>query len=420
METSGTTNLSGLSESFAELGASQRACESLSGLTILGLATQEWDAHWTPVQQVLLRLAPRNRVIYFEPFHPPFRWLMKRNRRRRRMGPVSQLREVSDNLFVYRPQSWYAPGNMRWGISQRYNSPVYAAEIRLLLRRMGAARAVRPWLWAFFAQSLSVLGLDFARTIYDCVDDWPSFFPHAAERRFVARVDEQLCRRSDLVFVGSEPLLRKKAGRNPRTFVVNHAADVAHFGKARDPETVVPKDLASIPHPRIGFMGMIDNVRFDADLVRHTAETPGYHVVLIGGFMPGAEGLLAARSNVHQLGMKAIAELPAYLKGLDVCLMPYKINEATRNIFPLKLFEYMAAGKPIVATPIPAVTAYSDLLYVSGDRDSFVQLIGRAVAEHDSNLVSRRVECASQHTWEAHVAQKADLVRRYLLPSRGT
>jgi glycosyltransferase involved in cell wall biosynthesis len=414
LETSGTTNELGLSESLAELACAPQACESLSGLTILGLATQEWDAHWTPVQQVLLRLAPRNRVIYFEPFHPPFRWLKKQKRTRHGLDQVAQLREISDNLFVYRPRSLYAPGNMRWGISQRYNSPIYAAEIRQLLRRMGAAR---PWLWAFFAQSLSVLSAGFARTIYDCVDDWPSFFPHGSERRFVARIDEQLCRRSDLVFVGSEPLLRKKAGRNLRTFVVNHAADIAHFARARHPETAIPKDLASIPHPRIGFIGMIDNVRFDADLVRRAAETTSHHVVLIGGFMPGAQGLLAARPNVHQLGMKTIAELPAYLKGLDVCLMPYKLNEATRNIFPLKLFEYMAAGKPIVATAIPAVMAYRDLLHVSGDPDSFIQLIERAIAEDDPNLVARRIECASQHTWEAHVAQKTDLVRRYLLPA---
>jgi glycosyltransferase involved in cell wall biosynthesis len=384
----------------------------LSGLTILGLATQEWDAHWTPVQQVLLRLAPQNRVIYVEPFHPSFRWLKKRNRARQKVPRAAQLREVSDNLFVYRPNPWYAPGNMRWAVSHRYNSALYAAEIRRLLKRMGIPQA---WLWAFFAQSLSVLDIGFTRTIYDCVDDWPSFFSHPAERRFVAYVDQQLCLHSDLVFVGSEPLREKKVGHNARTFVVNHAADVPHFAKARETKTTIPEDLARIPHPRIGFIGMIDNVRFDAELVRHISATPAHHVVMIGGVMPGAERLLPTQPNVHQLGMKKVSELPAYLKGLDVCLMPYKVNEATRNIFPLKLFEYMAAGKPTVATAIPAVMDYRDLLYVTGDPHSFTRLVERAVAEDDPAMVARRVECARQHTWEAHVAQKAALICQHLI-----
>jgi glycosyltransferase involved in cell wall biosynthesis len=360
----------------------------------------------------MLRLAPKNRVLYFEPFHPPLRWLRKGKRTPAALPQIPQLREVSDNIFVYRPSSWYAPGNMRWRASARYNSVLYAAEIRHLLRYIGA---LHPWLWAFFAQSLSALDIGFQRTVYDCVDDWPSFFPNMAERKFVAHVDEQLCRRSDLVFVGSEPLLSKKSPHNPRTFVVNHAADVQHFEKACDPGLKVPEDLARIPHPRIGFIGMIDNVRFDADLVRRIADASSYNVVTIGGFMADAERLLSARPNIHRLGMKTIAELPAYLKGLDVCLMPYKINEATRNIFPLKLFEYMAAGKPIVTTPIPAVRDYRDLLYVSEDTDSFFGLVQRAIAENDPLLVARRMDCARKHTWEAHVEQKSALIQRHLL-----
>jgi glycosyltransferase involved in cell wall biosynthesis len=97
--------------------------------------------------------------------------------------------------------------------------------------------------------------------------------------------------------------------------------------------------------------------------------------------------------------------------------MPYKVNEATRNIFPLKLFEYMAAGKPIVATAIPAVLDYRDLLYVTGDPHCFTRIVERAIAEDDPAMVARRVECARQHTWEAHVAQKTALVRQHILAS---
>ena len=256
--------------------------ESLSGQTILCLATQEWDAHWTPVQQVMLRLAPRNRVIYVEPFHPPFAWLKKSNRHLKRNSAEVQprLREIKENLWIYRPHSSYLPGNMRSSFAAKWNGRLYKAEIAALLRRLGVNK---PWLWAFFAQSLSVLELQFEHFLYDCVDDWPSFFNHPAEREFVAHIDQALCRRAELVFVGSQPLLEKKIGFNPNTFVVNHAADIDHFQKASQAETLVPEDLASIATPRIGFVGMMDTMRFDEELILRLANDPRLQLVLIGG-----------------------------------------------------------------------------------------------------------------------------------------
>ena len=391
------------------------ACsDALSGRTILCLATQGWDAHWTPVQQVMLRLAPRNRVIVVEPFHPPLAWLKRRNsllKRQREQG-VPQLREIHDNLFVYRPSYWYLPGNLRSSPIRWLNGPTYKAEIARLVRRLDARK---PWLWAFFAQDLSVLDLKFERFIYDCVDDWPPFFTNPAEHRFVKHVDEQLCRAADLVFVGSRPLQAKKAPFNAKTFVVNHAADVAHFVKATHAQTTIPSDLEQVPRPRIGFVGMMDSVRFDVDIISKIAQNSERHVVLIGGFLGGVEESLPLRPNIHRLGMKSVAELPGYLKGMDVCIMPYRLNEATRHIFPLKLFEYLATGRPLVTTAIPAVDEFRHLLYVADSPEDFIRLVDRALAEENPDLLSRRLTCAGKHTWEAHVSDKMELIARHLL-----
>lgn len=387
---------------------------SLSGQNIVCLATHAWDAHWTPVQQVMARLAPQNKVIYIEPFHPPLAWLKKSNKQLK--GELEQkvpyLREAQPNLFVYRPQSYYLPGNMRSKFAAGVNAPRYKAEVKRLLERLGVER---PWLWAFFAQSLSVLDLDFEHFIYDCADDIPPYFSDPAEHRFATQIDEGLCRRAELVFVGSEPLLGKKAPFNPRTFVVNHAADIAHFTKAAAEETKVPDDLERIPKPRIGFVGMMDAVRFDVDLINRLAvENPNYQIVIVGGFVGDAQVMLPVRDNIHLLGMKPVAELPGYLKGMDVCLMPYRLNEATRHIYPLKLHEYMATGKPVVATSIPAVQGFRELMYVAANPDHFVELAARALAEDDSSLPLKRIECAQQHTWEIHVRKKAELINRHL------
>ena len=387
-----------------------------SGRTIVCLATQAWDAHWTPVQQVMLRLAGPNRVIYIEPFRAPFAWLKRSNRqlRRERLQGVAGVREVATNLIVCRLSYPYVPWNMRSTPAARVNGALYRAEIRALMKRLGAERS---WLWAFFAQSLTVLDLGFDRIVYDCVDEWPAFFPDPIEREWVRGIDEELCRRADLVFVGSKPLLERKSAFNRNTFVVNHAADVPHFTKASAPDTVVPADLAAVPHPRVGFVGMMDGVRFDVDLIARAAHAPNRHVVLIGGTVGDSERLLPAAPNIHRLGMKPVAELPGYLKGLDVLLMPYRLNDATRHIYPLKLHEYLATGKPVVTTRIPAIDGLEHLMFVADGGEEFDRAVAAALNEKDDRLRQRRQACARQHSWEAHVELKAALAVQHLSQS---
>jgi glycosyltransferase involved in cell wall biosynthesis len=112
--------------------------------------------------------------------------------------------------------------------------------------------------------------------------------------------------------------------------------------------------------------------------------------------------------------MKAVADLPAYLKGLDVLLMPYRMNDATRHIYPLKLHEYLATGKPVVTTPIPAVDGFEPLMYVGHDAEQFDALVSAALLESDPELRRQRQDSARAHSWEAHVARKAALLERHL------
>jgi glycosyltransferase involved in cell wall biosynthesis len=376
--------------------------------TILCLATQEWNAHWTPVQQIALRLAPAYRVIYVEPFHPMFSRhrtpTQSSENKRRSRGP--QLRQEAENLYIYTPSRMYVPFNMRSRISHWINSWLYRRELRQLMKSLGGSFL----LWAFFAQSLSVLDLGFDHVIYDCVDDWPSFFPLPDEKAFVTRVDEALCRRADLVFVGSFPLREKKTKFNSRVHIVNHAADVEHFSKAADATGPIPPDLDAIRRPRLGFVGMIDRVRFDASLIGRLAEEYELQIALVGGAMPGSENILPESPNIHWLGMHSVAELPDYLRGMDVLLMPYAQNEATRTIYPLKLFEYLATGKPVVTTAIPAVDPLRQLMYVADSHEQFHDLVAEALAEKSPALAAARIKEAASHTWQAHLQEKLRLI----------
>jgi glycosyltransferase involved in cell wall biosynthesis len=389
------------------------ASTALRGRQILCLATQEWDANWTPVQQVMSRLAPENEVLYVEPFHALPSRLMRGNavfQRQIREG-VPALREVQPNLRVYRPRYPYAPWNMKSSAAHALNGMLYPAEIASLLRRTGFRR---PILWAFFAQNLRVLDLGFSAFIYDCVDDWPSFFSHPVERAFITRIDAELTRRAQIVFVGSGPLLEKKRSQNSKVFVVNHAADIPHFAKAADPATVVPDDLARIPRPRVGFVGMIDELRFDGELIALLAENPEYQIVIVGGFQGNARKVVPDRPNIHVLGMRKVAELPSYLAGMDVCMMPYRRNETTRYIFPLKLFEYLATGKPTVSMAIPAVENLRHLVRVADSYEEFLAHVRAALTADDPADVQRRMEFSRRHGWEQHVEKKLALIAGHL------
>ena len=183
----------------------------LSGKTILCLATQDWEANRTTCQHLMMRLTPQNRVVYFE----PFRHLFSKNRKKPPSGngKSSQLLEVKPNLFIHHPRYPYFPWNMKSALAGAINSLMYKLEISNLLKKL---HITNPILWAFFAQSLSVLEIPNEYFIYDCVDDWQSFFPNPAEKRFVSQIDHELCRRADLIFVGSDPLFKMKSQINPK------------------------------------------------------------------------------------------------------------------------------------------------------------------------------------------------------------
>ncbi len=387
----------------------------LNNKDIVCLATQAWDANWTPCQQLMKLLAPENRIVYVEPFRSSLAWLKGRNTFLREQRKLPRLRKIEPNLYVYRMGFPYLPFNTKLPLSRLINGLMYRNELQSLIQRMGMKD---PLLWAFTLQCVSVLQLSFEKVIYDCVDEWIEFCGSDSEKEFMIEWDDALCREADIVFAGSRPLLESRKKRNVNTYMVNHGVDAKMFGKAVDPETVVPVDLEAIPHPRVGFVGLVDDVRFDADLVMRLTDNSDHQIVIIGDYAGGLgrlDKLLPARPNLHILGLKPVQELPAYLKGLDVCLMPYRINEVTRNIYPLKLHEYLASGKPVVTTRIAAVEDFEDLLYVADDVEEYAQLVIQAVEEEDSGLSNLRQECAANNSWEHRAEEKDHLLSSFLL-----
>jgi glycosyltransferase involved in cell wall biosynthesis len=224
-------------------------------------------------------------------------------------------------------------------------------QVRRAMRRLGFRRPIN---WVFNPAAGVLAGqLGEDRVIYYCVDEYTAFSGVPSES--LIELERGLLRRADLVVVSAERLLRSKGGYNPRTVLVRHGVDYDHFRTALDASTVVPEEIRDLPRPVIGYFGLMSPDWVDVPLLEAVARHfSGGSLVLIGKVAMDL-GPLTRLANVRILGRRPYETLPAYCQGFDVAVIPFPVSEVTLNANPLKAREYLAAGLPVVSTPIPEV-----------------------------------------------------------------
>jgi glycosyltransferase involved in cell wall biosynthesis len=310
-------------------------------------------------------------------------------------GPVN----VENDLWVMSPLVLPLPHNPT---ARSINRQVLRATIRGLRLRLGIDHFQ---LWTFLpntADYVGTLGEDLA--IYYCVDEW-SLFSYLDKDATVAE-EKKLLERVDAVFAINHALAEAKRVVNHETFVSPHGVDHALFAQALDDATHVPDDLAAIPRPRIGFYGTLRDW-VDFDLLAHVARArPAWHVVLIGQELCDVSAI-ADLPNVHRLGQRRHDQLPAYCKGFDVGIIPYRIDDRMQFVNPLKLREYLSAGLPVVSTAVPEVQRYGHLCHVASSPDEFVAALERALAQSGPVARGSRSAAMRSETWSARVEQVA-------------
>jgi glycosyltransferase involved in cell wall biosynthesis len=220
---------------------------------------------------------------------------------------------------------------------------------------------------------------------------------------------------ADLIFAVSPNLVAQHRQRGRDAILLPNGVDIGLFSQAIEGELLVPEDLACIPHPRVGFIGWLIPYWIDIELMLEIARMrPDWSLVLIGPKVAWEPPLLPP--NVHLLGFRPYHQLPNYLKGLDVCLVPFKDNAITHGASPLKLYEYLAAGRAVVSTPVPDLPTFGDLVWQAHTAQEFVRAIEDALASaHDPVLQQRRIEAVRPHSWEA----RAETVMYHLRQALG-
>lgn len=230
--------------------------------------------------------------------------------------------------------------------------------------------------------------------------------------------ERSFCEKADLIFTTSPGLYQSRKAWNPNTFYLPNPCDFKHFNQATQP-IAVASALSKIPQPRLGFVGALSRYKVDAELLQYVAETrPDWNIVLLGQVGEGEPGVrfdeLFCLPNVHFLGPQPYRELPHYLKGFQVALLPCPNNGYTQNMFPLKFFEYLAAGLPVISTNLPALEEYKETCYLCDTKESFVASIEKAIenSQKRAPIIQRGIQLAKQNTWDLRVDSMLSILRK--------
>jgi UDP-galactopyranose mutase len=290
--------------------------------------------------------------------------------------------------------------------------------LKLLLNNLLAEQQISDYLlWYYTPMALSFSShLQPRLTVFDCMDELSAFKDAPQEMK---DKEAELLSRADLVFTGGQSLYEAKVGRHQDLHVFPSSIEFGHFSQART-HAGEPADQANIPHPRIGFCGVIDE-RMDIELLDKIAQLrPDYQFIMIGPVVKIDPNSLPKHSNIHYLGGKTYKELPAYMAGWDAAILPFARNESTRFISPTKTPEYLAAGKPVVSTSITDVVrpyGIQKMVRIADDPQEFVKAIEQALTIDaiDEDWKARVDAALAQNSWDLTHKRMCDLIESRIL-----
>ena len=369
--------------------------------------SNDWDADPLSKKHIILRLGRKNRILWVNGIGNRNPTVSARDIRRlfKKLWQFWRgCRPVEKNIFVFTPLviPFHGSRVARW-----FNRHFYRWSIRRAARKL---RFRNPITWAYAPSCGEVAGsLNERMIVYHCVDDFSKFT--GADKAGIAGLESKLLEKSDLVVVSADALYESKRRSHPNTFLVRHGVDYDHFRKACLPETTVAEELRALPHPVIGFFGLVADW-VDLSVIRYlAAERPDWSLVLVGEIQTDVSSLREL-PNVHLLGRRNYQSLPGFSKGFDVAILPFVVNDLTLAASPLKMREYLAAGLPVVATPLPEVKKLSHLLRTASTPQEFLSQIEAYLAEGRRGPDPQLSREMQSQSWDAKVEELSELVDR--------
>ena len=381
----------------------------LTNRDIVCIAAADWSGMWARAQQLMTLLAEAgNRVLYID---PPITILspIKNSELWANWGRWWQgVKQVDKNIHVYSPPVFLPFGNKFPQINY-LNQKFLALGLKSTLDKLGFAQDFI--LWTCLHSSADLLNeIKPGLVVYDCADEHAAFTGFIT-RETVERLEQRLLKEADIVFATATELYNRKKKYTGQIHLVPNGADVEHFKQALLADYPVAEEIRQLPGPVIGFYGGISDW-IDLSLVEAVAKAyPEWSVVMVGP-VDTEIAHLRKYSNIIFPGKKNYEELPSYLKGFDVCLVPFKINDLTVNVNPVKLYEYLAAGKPVVSSPLPEVRQFKDVVRIGENPADFVAHVEKALRETGPEQIARRLAVAESTSWRARCNKMVELIEQ--------
>ena len=373
-------------------------------LDFLVLSTTDWDApQFGSRQQIALQLVRRgHRVLFVDVARSLHSLVSDPAGTRRALRRLGKIRQLPAGPMVYTPPPV---------LPVYYNPLTNALSQRLLVGYLRRTLALLEWrvdvVWTYWPNTAFLIGrLGERAAVYHCIDDFAAVGYPLTTKRAIARMEAAQCRKVDIIFARTAGLADAKRSHNPNTHLLPGGVDVAHFNPARVPGP--PASITALPRPRVGLVGTIDD-RVDIDLLVHCARgLPKVTFVFVG---PVRRHRVDVRSleelpNVRFLPPIPHSDVPALLSALDAGLIPYRINAYTQGLSPIKLYEYMALGLPVVATDLPYLHREAEHICIVQTPDEFALALRDVVAHPQSTEDrARGRDAAKAQSWESQVDQ---------------
>lgn len=385
----------------------------IKGKDIVIIGIQPWDIEiGSNCKNIALEFAKDNRVLYVNPPMDRITRIKQKNNQRiqKRIriakGQIPNLEKISDNLWNVYPKNtvesinWVGSHSI-FKILNKRNAHLLSSDIKSAIKRLNFSDFI------LFNDSSMFLGLHlkellqpkvYAYYMRDYLVKVPYWQKHGE------RIEPHVVEKADVLTTNSDFFAEFGLRYNPHSYMVGQGCDVSHFSD-EDDTIKVPDEFNNIPSPVIGYVGSLTTLRLDIELLEHIAnERKDWSIVLVG---PEDEDFKKSElhnlPNVYFLGRKDSSELPNYVKGFDVAMNPQLINNLTIGNYPRKIDEYLAMGKPIIATNTKAMEMFKDSVYLGSTKEQYIELIEKALIEDSKERAKDRINVAKSHTWTNNV-----------------
>lgn len=362
-------------------------------MDIVLFSTADWDnPFWTNKQHVAVELANLGyRVLYIDSIGLRQPTLKQSDFKRifKRVLKVFNLpKKVHNNIWVLSP---LALPFYKYTLIRKINKLLLNCMVYLCKKYLHFSNDI---FWTYSPLTTSLLNFSYySHTLYHCVDEIKE--QPGMPKKIIDDKEKELLEKIDIVFTTSQKLFDTKKKYTKNIHLHSNVADFNHFNKATQTNSIIPKELLEISSPILMFIGAISSYKIDFELLTYIAkQRPNYSIVLIGKVGEGDPytniSTLKEYKNIYFLGPKKYTQLPFFLKGAQVALLPNTINNYTSSMFPMKFFEYLSAGKQIVSTDLPALKDYNNLCFLSKNYDDFIKNIDKICTNKiDNDLVDR-------------------------------